>query len=129
MTASPIIEAHIVGIHVVNMQVTVGRVVSVRFRELCIAQPPCAAVFRFPRCLSRDATLHREPRATTTTVRRTRHIHNQVRGSGVFANVLAQGVIHDGPVLLVAWRPNLPPSRTRIGFGASPYSTAVIHPC
>ena len=44
MTAAAVIETHVVGIHVVNVQVAVGVVVAIRLVVLGISQPPIAAV-------------------------------------------------------------------------------------
>ena len=122
MTAVAVIEAHVVWIHFVNVQVAVGVVVAVRLVVLAISQPPIAAVGSLPRPLLRHTTLHGILRATATAVRGTSHVHNQVRLPRVVVYVLAQRVVYGGPVLLVARSPNLVARRTRILF------TKLLHP-
>merc|ERR1719174_3137387 len=70
-----IVEAHVVGIYIVNVQVAVGMVVAIRLVVSGISQPPSAAVGGAPRTLLSDVLLH--------------------------------SVVHDGPVVLVARRPDL----------------------
>jgi len=125
MAAVAIIEAHVVRVHIVNVQVAVGLVVAIRLVVTAISQPPRATVTSPPRALLRHTALHGILRATTTAVRGTSHVHDQMRRARIFGDVLAQRVVHDGPVVFVARRPNLPARRTRMGFSASPHSAAV----
>ena len=48
MTAVAVIETHVVGIHIVNVQVAVGVVVAIRFVVSAISQPPSGAVGSLP---------------------------------------------------------------------------------
>ena len=52
--------------------------------------------------------------APTTSIVIARHIHYQVGLPRIVANVLAQSIVHQNPVVLVARGPDLPASRTRI---------------
>ena len=108
------------------MQVTVGVVVAIRLVVLRISQPPSAAVFSLPRALLSDVALHGVLGAPTTTVGGTSHVNNEVRLLGVVIDALAHSVVHDGPVVLVARRPDLVPSRTGVLFNALLYSATVI---
>ena len=94
------------------MQVAEGVVVSIRLVVLGISQPPRAAVGRFPRTLLMHTTLHSIFRAPAATVRTPGNVNNQGRLLRVVVYVLAQRVEHDGPVFLVARRPNLVAIRT-----------------
>ena len=114
MPAVAVVKAHVVGIHIVHVQVAVGMVVAIRLVVLGISQPPIAAVGSLPRSLLRSGTLHSVLRATATLVRGTSHVNNQVGFLRVVFDVLAQRVEHDGPVVLVARRPDLVASRTRV---------------
>ena len=107
MTAVAVIEAHVIRVYIVNVQVAVGVVVAVRLVVLAISQPPIAAVGSLPRPLLRHTTLHGILRATATAVRGTSHVHNQVRLPRVVVNVLLHGIVHRRKVVLIARRPNL----------------------
>ena len=102
------------------MQVAVGVVVAIRFVVSAISQPPSAAVGSLPRALLAHSTLHGVLRAATTTVGGTSHVNNEVRLLRVVVDVLAHSVVHEGPVVLVAWRPDLETIRARIFFSALP---------
>ena len=118
MPAVAVVKAHVVGIHIVHVQVAVGMVVAIRIVVLGISQPPIAAVGSLPRSLLRSGTLHSVLRATATLVRGTSHVNNQVGFLRVVFDVLAQRVEHDGPVVLIARRPDLVASRTRVCLSA-----------
>jgi len=100
------------------VQVAVGVVISIRLVVLRISQPPCAAVFGLPRTLLGRGALHSIPGATATLVCGTSHVNNQVGLLRVVVDVLLHRVEHERPVVLVAWRPDLVPSRTGVLFSA-----------
>ena len=125
MTAVAVIETHVVGIHVVHVQVAVGVVVAIRLVVLGISQPPSAAVGSLPRALLAHSTLHGVLGAATTTVGGTSHVNNQMRLLRVVVDVLLHRVEHDGPVVLVARRPDLVTLRTRVLLSALLDSAAV----
>ena len=89
------------------MQVAVGVVVAIRLVVSGISQPPSAAVGSPPRTLLGGGTLHSVLRAATTAVGGTGHVNNQVGLLRVVVDVLLHRVVHDGPVVLVARRPDL----------------------
>ena len=107
------------------MQVAVGVVVAIRLVVFGISQPPSAAVFSLPRTLLSDVALHGVLGAATTTIGGTSHVNNQMRLLRVVVDVLLHRVEHDGPVVLVARRPDLVALRTRVLFNALPYPAAV----
>ena len=107
MTAVAVIETHVVGIHIVNVQVAVGVVVAIRLVVSAISQPPIAAVGGPPRALLVHPTLHGVLGAATTAVGGTSHVNNQMGLPRVIVDALLHRVEHDGPVVLVAWRPDL----------------------
>ena len=109
------------------MQVTVGMVDAIRLVVSGISQPPSAAVFSPPRTLLSDVALHGVLGAATTTVGGTSHVNNEVRLLRVVVDVLAHSVVHDGPVVLVARRPDLVTLRARVLFCAPPYSAAICY--
>ena len=113
-----VVKAHVVGIHIVNVQVAVGVVVAIRLVVLGISQPPSAAVFSLPRTLLRRGALHGVLGATATLVCGTSHVNNQVGLLRVVVDVLLHRVVHDGPVVLVARRPDLVTLRARVLFNA-----------
>jgi len=125
IVAVPVVETHVVRIHIVHVQVAVGVVIAVRLVVPGISQPPRTAVSSPPRALLAHSTLHGVLGAATATVGPTSYIHNQVGTSRIFPDVLAHSVIHEGPVVLVAWRPDLPTTRTRMSFSASPNPLSV----
>ena len=127
MTAVAVVKAHVVGIHVVHVQVAVGVVVAIRFVVSAISQPPSAAVGSLPRALLAHSTLHGVLRAATTTVGGTSHVNNQVGLPRVVIDVLLHRVVHDGPVVLVARRPNLVARGTRVLLNALLDTATVIH--
>ena len=67
-------------------------------------------------------------RTPSATVGTASHIHNQLGRAGIILNVLAQSVVHESPVVLVAWRPNLPVTRTGICFCAFGHLEALGDP-
>merc|ERR1712087_919894 len=89
VVAVAVIETHVVRIHIVHVQVTVGMVVAIRLVVLGISQPPSAAVCSLPRTLLRRGALHRILGATTTLVGGTSHVNNQVGLARVVLDVLA----------------------------------------
>jgi len=72
-----------------------------------ISQPPSAVVGCPPRILLSDVALHIVLHAATTTIGGTSHVNNQVGLLRVVVDVLLHSVVHDGPVVLVARRPDL----------------------
>ena len=120
MAAVAVVKAQVVRIHIVNVQVAVGVVVAIRLVVLGISQPPSAAVLSLPRTLLSDVAPHGVLGAATTTVGGTSHVNDQVGLLRVFVDALAHRVEHDGPVVLVARRPNLETIRARIFFSALP---------
>jgi len=70
-----VVKAHVVGIHIVNLQVAVGVVVAIRLVVSGISQPPSAAVFCLPRTLLRRGALHGVLGAATTAVGGTSHVN------------------------------------------------------
>ena len=119
--AKPVIQFDIVRIHSSYSQVTVGFIVAARLSVLAVPQPPRAAVRRPPRALFLDTAVHGIVVAPTATIGIAGDIHNQVGISGIICNILAHGVVHESPVVLVARRPNLPATRTRIWLCALRY--------
>jgi len=109
------------------VQVAVGVVVAIRLVVSGISQPPRAAVLSPPRTLLGCGTLHGVLGAATTTVGGTSHVNNEVRLLRVVVDVLAHRVVHDGPVVLVAWRPDLPTIRARICFSTLPDPATVVN--
>ena len=89
------------------MQVAVGMVVTIRLVVSGISQPPSATVGCLPRTLLSSGTLHSALRAATTTFGGTSHVNNEVRLLRVVVGGLLHSVVHDGPVVLVARRPDL----------------------
>ena len=128
IVAVAVVKAHVVGIHIVNVQVAVGVVIAIRLVVLGISQPPIAAVGSLPRSLLRSGTLHSIPGATATLVCGTSHVNNQVGLPWVVVDVLAQRVEHDGPVVLVARRPDLVTLRTRVLLSGLLDPATVRHP-
>ena len=118
ITAIAIIEFDIIWIHLRYREKAIGVVIAAGFLVLRISEPPRTTVGRLPRALLFDGAFHRVILAPAATVGTASHIHNQVGCFGIVCEVLAQSVVHDGPVVLVARRPNLPSSRTRIWFCA-----------
>jgi len=100
------------------VQVAVGVVVAIRLVVSGISQPPSAAVGSPPRPLLSSGALHGVLGAATTTVGGTSHVNNQVGLLRVVVDVLLHRVEHDGPVVLVARRPDLVPSGARVLFNA-----------
>ena len=127
MTAVAVIEAHVIRVYIVNVQVAVAVVVVIRLVVLAISQPPIAAVGGLPLPLLRHFAIHGILRATATAILGTSHVHNQVRLPRVVVNVLLHGIVHRRKVVLVARRPNLETCRARMLFGAPPDCTTVIH--
>merc|ERR1711934_650924 len=113
-----VVKAHVIRIHIRNVQVAVGVVVAVRLVVLRITQPPLASVGRLPSSLLAHSTLHGVLVATTTLVCGTSHVNNQVRLPRVVVVALLHRVVHDGPVILVARRPDLVASGARVLFSA-----------
>ena len=113
IVAVAVIEAHVIRIHFVNVQVAVGVVVAIRLVVLGISQPPSAAVRSLPRPLLSSGALHGVLRAAATTVGGTGNINDQVGLSRVVIDVLLHRVVHDRPVILVARRPKLRANRAR----------------
>ena len=109
------------------MQVAVGMVVAIRLVVFGISQPPSAAVGRLPRALLAHSTLHGVLGAATTTVGGTSHVNNQVGLLRVVVDVLLHRVVHDGPVVLVARRPDLVARGTRVDFSGPPDTATVRH--
>merc|ERR1719310_2100443 len=95
-------------------------VVAIRLVVSAISQPPSAAVGSPPRTLLGGGALHGVLGAATTTVGGTSHVNNEVRLLRVVVDGLAHSVVHDDPVVLVAWRPDLETIRARIFFSALP---------
>ena len=128
MTSVAVIEAHVMWIHFVNVQVAVCVLVTIRLVVLGISQPPIAAVRCAPRPLLRLTTFHDIPRATATAVRGTSHVHNQVRLPRVIANDLlsAYYIAHHRKVVLIVRRPELETCRARMLFAALLDSQAVL---
>ena len=118
ITAVVIIEDNVIWIHALYAEIAVCVVVATGLAVLRISQPPRTTVGRLPRALLTDSAFHCIILAPAATVGTASHIHNQVGCFGIVCEVLAQSVVHDGPVVLVARRPNLPSSRTRIWFCA-----------
>jgi len=112
ITTAAVVEAHVVRVHIVNVQVAVRVIVAIRLVVPGISQPPRAAVTSPPRVLLGHAALHGIPRATAASITSTSDVHNQVGASWVPSDVLTQSIVHDGPVILVARGPNLPSTRT-----------------
>ena len=110
------------------MQVAVRVVVAIRLVVLGISQPPVTAVLRLPLPLLGHAALHGILRATATAVFRTSHVHDQVRPTRIVLDVLAQGIVHQSKIALVARREDLVPTRTRIRLGAPPHRFAIVNP-
>ena len=126
MIAVAVIEAHVIRVYIVNVQVAVGVVVAVRLVVLAISQPPIAAVGGLPLPLLRHFAIHGILRATATAILGTSHVHNQVRLPRVVCEFLTHGIVHQRPVLLAAWRPDLETFRTRMLVGALPDFDAVL---
>ena len=118
MTAVAVIEAHVIRVYIVNVQVAVAVVVAIRLVVLAISQPPIAAVGGLPLPLLRHFAIHGILRATVTAILGTSHVHNQLRLSRVVCDFLIHGIVHQRPVLLAAWRPDLETFRTRMLLGA-----------
>jgi len=100
------------------VQVAVGMVVAIRLVVSAISQPPSAAVGSPPRTLLGGGALHGVLGAATTTVGGTSHVNNKVGLLRVVVDVLAHSVVHDGPVVLVARRPDLVTLWTRMLLNA-----------
>jgi len=109
------------------VQVAVGVVVAIRLVVSGISQPPSAAVFSPPRTLLSDVAPHGVLGAATTTVGGTSHVNNEVRLLRVVVDVLFHSVVHNGPVVLVAWRPDLVTIRARMCFSALPDPATVVN--
>ena len=103
-------------------------VIAAGLGVLRISEPPRTTVGRLPRALLTDGAFHRMIRTPAATVGTASHIHNQVGCFGIVREVLAQSVVHESPVVLVARRPNLPSSRTRIRFCALRHLQTVGNP-
>ena len=127
MIAVAVIEAHVIRVYIVNVQVAVGVVVAVRLVVLAISQPPIAAVGGLPLPLLRHFAIHGILRATATAILGTSHVHNQVRLPRVVRNVLLHGIVHQRKVVLASRRPDLETCRARMLFGALLDSATVIH--
>ena len=97
-----------VGIQSLDFEITVGVVVAVRLVIPGISQPPSAAVCSPPSALLRGGAPHGVPRAAAAPVRGTSHVNNQVGPLRVIFEVPSQSVVHAGPVVFVARRPDLP---------------------
>ena len=114
VAAAPVVRFDIVRIHSINSEVAVGLIVATRLSVLGVPQPPRAAVRRLPRALFLDTAVHGMVLAPAAAIVSAGNIHNQMRFAGILANVLVHNVVYDDPVVLVARRPNLPATRTRI---------------
>ena len=123
-----VIEKDVVWIHLFNSKVAVGFIIATRLGMLGISQPPRAAVRCLPRALLRHTAVHGIVPTPATAIVIVGNIHNQVRIAGIIVNVLAQSVVHEGPVVLVARRPNLPATRTRIFIRALRYLQTFGYP-
>ena len=126
MAAVAVVKTHIIRIHFVHVQVAVRVVVAVRLVVFGISQPPLAAVARLPHRLLRDTALHGEFVASTTAFLLASHIDNQVGFARVVVVLLAHSVVHCGPVLLAAWRPNLVSRRAGIFLSTLGHLNAVV---
>jgi len=109
------------------VQVAVGVVVAIRLVVSGISQPPSAAVGSPPRTLLGGGALHGVLGAATTTVGGTSHVNNEVRLLRVVVDVLFHSVVHNGPVVLVTWRPDLVTIRARMCFSALPNPATVVN--
>jgi len=125
ITTAAVVEAHVVRVHIVNVQVAVRVVVAIRLVVTTISQPPSAAVSCPPRTLLRHAALHGILRATATSVSRTSDVNDEVRLPRVVVNVLAHGVVHRDPVILVTRGPDLPSARAGIRVATAPHATTI----
>lgn len=113
--ASRALKLHIVRIHFVNTEVAIFLIICNRF--ICapvavtgwsIPQPPSTTVGCLPYILRCVVALHGLTSTTTTIVAASMsHIHNQTILFWVVVFVLTHSVIHDLPVVFIAWRPNL----------------------
>ena len=120
-------KLHVVRVHIPNIQVAVGVVVSIWLVELGISQPPSAAVGGLPIISLIGGALHCVLGAATTTVGGSSHVNNQVRLARVVINAFAQGVVHDSPVVLVARRPDLETLGAGVRFSTLPNFLTVCH--
>ena len=106
ITATAIIESDIIWIHLPYEEKAIGFVIAAGLIVLRISEPPRTTVGRLPRALLTDGAVHCiiiEATATTTTIRIASHIHNQVGRSGIVSDILDHSVVHESPVVLVAW--------------------------
>ena len=108
------------------MQVAVGVPVAIRLVVFGISQPPSAAVGCLPRTLLSGGALHSVLGAATTTVGGTGHVNNQVGLLRLVVDVLAHSVVHDGPVVLVARRPDFHAGWTGMFVATSANGAPVI---
>merc|ERR1711981_1361837 len=128
IVAVAVVKAHVVGVHIVDVQVAVGVVVAIRLVVPGISEPPSAAVFSPPRALLSSVAPHGVLGAATTTVGGTSHVNNEVRLLRVVVDILLHHVVHDGPVVLVARRPDLVAIGARVRFSALPDPSAIMNP-
>ena len=97
-----IIEFHIILNHFRNTKIAIGVIIAIRLTVWRIPQPPRASVRRMPRALLSDTTVHCIILAAAATILAAGDIHDQGRFSRIVCEILAQGVVHEGPVVLVA---------------------------
>jgi len=128
VTAIAVVKAHVVRVHIVDVQVAVGVVVAVRLVVLRISQPPSAAVFSPPSPLLSSGALHGVLGAAATAVGGTSHVNNEVRLLRIVVDALLHRVVHDGPVVLVARRKDLVASGARVCFSAPPDPSTIMNP-
>ena len=100
--AIAVIELNIIRMYSPHSEITICCVVATRLTVFRISQPPRTAVRRMPRALLTDSALHCITLAAAATFLTAGHIHEQLGFSGIVCEILAQSVVHEGPVVLVA---------------------------
>ena len=116
--AALIVESHVGRSYLDNAQIAVAGIVSARLAERGISQPPSLPIRRPPHSLSSHPGLQGSSVATTATIPRFSHVHDQGVSSGEVVVVLPEGIVHRSKFSLVARCPNLPAQGTGGGIGA-----------